>query len=182
MTELRELAKRTAARAHINHTYNDRSYLENHLERVAITAHAICYKEGITNNDFLDTVFCIALLHDYLEDCFDYSITTLEEEVKKLENDFNKAIANGVLLLSKNYYSDNPKYLETVSQNEITKIIKAADRISNILSLPEVKIKKKRIQLFTKYKNEMALFRKYDIYPDLIEKSMNKIEQILSAK
>jgi (p)ppGpp synthase/HD superfamily hydrolase len=181
MSELRASAKRLAARGHINQRYNDGSYMEMHLERVAVAAHGIAYREKIKDKELLDVIFCSAIMHDYLEDCFDYSFTSLEDEYKNLAKELNKPIANAVLILSRNNYESDDEYFKTVSENIITKIVKAADRLSNILSLPELKIKKRRDTLFEKYKTQEEYFIKYNIYPEYIRRAIREIEIMLKT-
>ena len=62
MSELRAKAKRTAARLHINHRYNDGSYLDNHLERVADASLGIAKSEGIEDESILEFIYCVAML------------------------------------------------------------------------------------------------------------------------
>lgn len=178
MTDLKEKALRTAARLHSGHKYNDGSYLENHLERVAHASIEIAKKNGIDEEEVLEFIYCVAMLHDVLEDCFDYSVTTLEKEHKKLAERFNTGIANAVLILSDNSFNSDEEYLKAVSENMITKIVKTADRISNILTLPEVEGKRQRERYAKKYLDQLPLFEKYDIYPDLIKKAFWEMTKI----
>lgn len=179
MSELRAYVKRLAARGHINQTYNDGSYFEFHLERVGLAAHAIACEEKINDEETLDVIYCASFLHDYLEDCFDYSVTSLEKEHKTLSEQTSIAIANVVLILSKNFYKSEDDYYSAIAENMITKIVKTADRLSNILSLPEVKITKKRIKLLNKYKSQQNYFTRYNIYPEYIQRALNETERIL---
>lgn len=182
MSELRALAKRIAAIAHINHRYNDGNYVDNHLERVALTAHGIAQKEKINDDEILDFLYAVSMLHDYLEDCFDYHTTTIEKEFQKLAKLFNTPLAKAVLILSRNHYQSDDDYLSKVSKNPLTKIIKAADRIANILSLHEIKIKSKREKLRIKYSEQLKYFIMYDIYPELIKKAINESDTAINKK
>ena len=180
MSELRASAKRLAARGHINQTYNGGSFLDNHLERVAIAAHGIAYREKINDNKLLDVIFCSAILHDYLEDFFDYSLTTLEREHKILSEQINLPVANAVLILSKNNYESEEDYFRKVSENLITKTVKAAARISNILSLPELHIRRKRKMLFEKYRDQQKYFISYNIYPEYIQRAFEMVDKLFT--
>lgn len=171
MSDIRGKALRTAARLHSGQKYNNGSYVENHLERVAHAAIELAKTEGIIEPEILDFIYCVALLHDVLEDCFDYSHTTLDAEHKKLSERFNEGIANAILILSDNAFNSTEDYLKAISENMITKIVKAADRIANIIMLPEIEGKKQRERLAKKYLEQLTLFEKYDIYPELIKKA-----------
>lgn len=179
MSELRAAARRIAARGHRGQTYNDGSYFEMHLERVAFTAESIAEKMKISEQEILDIIYCSALLHDYLEDCFDYSQTSLKAEHKTLAEKVGIPVANAVFILSRNTANSDEKYYKNTAENFITKVVKAADRITNILSLPDVKIKKKRVTLFEKYNTHLVYFEKYDIFPDLVKRALKEIEKIL---
>ncbi len=169
-----EKAKKLAKEAHKNQLYNKNPYYDSHLIRVAVTAKEIAYKEGIVDPEIINLIEIVSYLHDYLEDTIDYSLTTIKSEYIKLSEKFNVGIASAVLVLSRNVYKNDSEYFEAISENLITKIVKAADRISNILLLEEINDEEKRITLYQKYKNQLIYFNQFDIYPSLIIKALSE--------
>lgn len=68
----------------------------------------------------------VALLHDTLEDT-----NMSEREIWE----FGFDILESIKLLSKNYCENKNKYIENILNNDMAKVVKAADRIDNLMDL-----------------------------------------------
>ncbi len=142
---------------------------------MAITSVELAKSEGISDIETLNFIEAVAYLHDYFEDTIDYSKSTLKIEFEKLAKYFYTGLASAVLILSRNACTSDEEYFKNISENIITKTVKAADRISNILALPELVDNNRKKILFEKYFNQLFYFKKYKIYHELIGNSLEAV-------
>lgn len=161
-----------AKKVHEGQKYNDDSnYYDSHLEPVKNRAHKIGLSEGL-NKDELDVLDKSAYLHDVLEDT--------ETTTDKINSWFGPEIETIVRLLSNKIKSeglvkDIDTYYKEISDNKIAKIVKAADRIENIIALNRIKNEEKKKKLLDKYSNQLKYYKENNIYPELIEEALKFI-------
>lgn len=108
--------------------YNGKRYIVHPAKVAEILGNFVFHDENLR---------AAGLLHDTLED----TNTTYEE----LVSEFNEDIANLVREVTKDENGDFP------IKTERGLILKCADRLANIISLPAVKDDKRREKLFKKY-------------------------------
>ena len=112
-----------------------------------VTLNAIKYAESMEQKINFDTLVCIALLHDTLED----TETTFDE----LSESFGEKIANGVLALTKNEILPKEEQMkdsiERIKKQPIEVwIVKLSDRLFNMRGIVPAWSKEKLL----KYKSE----------------------------
>ncbi len=154
-----------AKERHNGQKYNEESYFDLHLKKVANEtlkiAQACKYKKP-------HLAFSVAYLHDVLED----TKTTRDE----LDVRFGKEVTDAVVSLtnSRNGVKKGKEdYYRDISENEMAKIVKAADRICNVRALKDLKQSSTRERLIKRYKDEMKYFEKYKIFPELVKKAFD---------
>jgi hypothetical protein len=142
---------------------NGNSYYEAHLVPVKRVAEELGKN---ISSPLIDEIGQVAILHDILEDT-----DTKKEEL--VEN-YGVEIANSVDLLTKKPGQSPDEYFQKISENEVAKIVKAADRIQNIRELVNLKDEKKKTELLNKYRDQYKYIEKYDIFPELIKEELDK--------
>lgn len=160
-------AEEIALTAHKGQNYGDHKgeddYFIYHLDCVRNTALNIYKNEGIHQYKIEIT----ALLHDVLEDT-----GFPAEEIEKL---FGRRILNAVQALTYEKGTDYAEYFEKISDDRISKIVKAADRIVNISQLKDVNDVQQRQKLFLKYFYQYRYFEDYNIYPEAIADAFSSL-------
>ena len=116
----------------------------------------------------------VGLFHDLIEDT-----DVTEEEIKKRTN---QEIATAVKLLSKEKGYNMQDYVERISQNEMAKMVKIADRIHNLTEtkFASEDFKEKYVQETKKWYVDLAKGTCFetllnDVLEELIQNLQNKI-------
>lgn len=101
----------------------------NHLLRVELSVTT----KLSPGSNFLEEAKTIALLHDLLEDCPEWTFTHLNAI-------FGQKISDKVLLLTKDKDQDYQKYIERIATDPIARAVKMADLEDNMnmSRLPEI--------------------------------------------
>ncbi len=107
----------------------------NHLRKVAILCPDYTLEKGYTT---------VALLHDLLEDCEDWS-------EDRLRNEFSKDVCDAVVCLTKVKHEKYSDYIERVKSNPIAIIVKIADLKDNMDITRLKEIRDKDIERLKKY-------------------------------
>lgn len=151
---------------HKNQLYgNGQPYFEAHIAPVAEIASNLANE---VNPELRLQAMRVAYLHDIIED----TPTTKEELAERYGQD----IANSVELLSKKPEQTEDNYLSLISGDEVASIVKAADRIQNILGLNEMTDGERKEYLIDKYTRQTEYFEKYNIFPEKIREAINQIK------
>jgi (p)ppGpp synthase/HD superfamily hydrolase len=118
-------------------------------------AHQLDLVQLLTSlqNNFLykEETIATAFLHDT---CEDYDIG-----FEEIQSKFGEKISESVSLLTKKYRgskTDPKTYFDVIAKNPIASLVKGADRISNIQTIPLVFSKEKQIE-YIKETNEFIL-------------------------
>ncbi|HEX2868709.1 MAG TPA: HD domain-containing protein [Ignavibacteriales bacterium] len=143
---------------------NGEPYFEAHLIPVMHLADGLARE---VNPVLAEKVRTAALLHDTIED----TGATKEEIAGK----FGEDIAESVFRVSKDKAMSKDEFFKRLSEDEVAKIVKAADRIHNIKELARLTDKDKQKKLYEKYSGQMEYFERYKIFPEMIKEELNKI-------
>jgi hypothetical protein len=153
-----------ALKYHKDQKYNGQPYVEAHLQPVFEMSKTL-WTASDRKLDF-ETLGKAAFLHDVMEDT-----DATYDQVKEL---FGQDAADACQLLDTTNKTKD-EYYAGIATSPLAKLIKAADRLVNLKSLaahPDVDC---AAYLKNKYRNDLAYYEKYDIYPDLIKQAVDEL-------
>lgn len=165
--EMVKKAEEIAIQAHFHQPYGahkeNGDYYKYHLDVVRRIASRLAKKHSELQTSKFEIA---ALLHDYLED----TQPTIKD-IEKLVHLFGEEILQSIERLTYRHEKGYDEYFKAIAEDEVAKIVKAADRIANISALKDIKDLDRRKELFQKYVIQFEFFEKYEIFPDEIEKA-----------
>lgn len=164
-------AEEIAIQAHFHQPYGDHKekgdYYKYHLDVVRKIASKLAQKHSSLHTYKFEIV---ALLHDYLEDT-----RPAEEDLKNLRDIFGEHLLQSVEKLTYTHEKSYDEYFKAISEDEVAKIVKTADRIANISALKDLQDMVRRKELFQKYILQFEFFEKYEIFREEIEEAFESL-------